>query len=310
MKGEDRRVFLKSALVGVVSAGFNLSHSTHALASRKQLAIARYKAPSEDGEAVSEEARRLTRAAIQALGGMNRFVSSGDVVWVKPNLAWDRRPEQAATTNPDVVATVVDLCYEAGADQVLVSDNTCNKAQRTFPRSGIQKAAEEAGARVFFLDKRKFKRMAIGGKVIKDWEVYTEIVEADKLVNLPIVKHHGLCQATLGMKNLMGAIGGRRNQFHQDLSNSLSDLASFLKPTLVVMDAIRVLTANGPIGGNLEDVKRLDTVVAGIDQVAVDSLGASLLGQDPESIGYIAEAARRGLGELDYKSLEPTELAV
>jgi uncharacterized protein (DUF362 family) len=163
---------------------------------------------------------------------------------------------------------------------------------------------------VFFLDKRKFKKMAVGGKVIKDWEVYTEIVEADKLVNLPIVKHHGLCQATLGMKNLMGAIGGRRNQFHQDLSNSLSDLASFLKPTLVVMDAIRVLTANGPIGGNLEDVKRLDTVLAGTDQVAVDSLGASLLGQDPESIGYIAEAARRGLGELDYKSLDPTELVV
>jgi uncharacterized protein (DUF362 family) len=241
---------------------------------------------------------------------MNRFISSGDVVWVKPNLAWDRRPEQAATTNPDVVAAVVELCYAAGAKQVLVSDNTCNKAQRTFPRSGIQKAAEEAGARVFFLDKRKFKKMAVGGKVIKDWEVYTEIVEADKLVNLPIVKHHGLCQATLGMKNLMGAIGGRRNQFHQDLSNSLSDLASFLKPTLVVMDAIRVLTANGPIGGNLEDVKRLDTVLAGTDQVAVDSLGASLLGQDPESIGYIAEAARRGLGELDYKSLDPTELVV
>jgi uncharacterized protein (DUF362 family) len=297
-------------LVGVVSAGLNLSHSAHALASRKQLAIARYKAPSEDSEAIREEAKRLTQATIQALGGMNRFISSGDVVWVKPNLAWDRRPEQAATTNPDVVAAVVELCYAAGAKQVLVSDNTCNKAQRTFPRSGIQKAAEEAGARVFFLDKRKFKKMAVGGKVIKDWEVYTEIVEADKLVNLPIVKHHGLCQATLGMKNLMGAIGGRRNQFHQDLSNSLSDLASFLKPTLVVMDAIRVLTANGPIGGNLEDVKRLDTVLAGTDQVAVDSLGASLLGQDPESIGYIAEAARRGLGELDYKSLDPTELVV
>lgn len=310
MRSEDRRTFLKSSLVGAISAGLTLKHVTHGFAGGNQLSIARYKAPSEESEAISEEARRLTQAAIQALGGMNRFVSSGDVVWVKPNLAWDRRPEQAATTNPDLVATVVDLCYGAGAKQVLVSDNTCNKAQRTFPRSGIQKAAEKAGAQVFFLDKRKFKRMAIGGKVIKDWEVYTEIVEADKLVNLPIVKHHGLCQATLGMKNLMGAIGGRRNQFHQDLSNSLSDLASFLKPTLVVMDAIRVLTANGPIGGNLEDVKRLDTVVAGIDQVAVDSLGASLLGQDPESIGYIAEAARRGLGELDYKSLEPTELVV
>ena len=310
MSREDRRAFLKSSLAGVASVGLSLNHMARGVSRNGQLSVARYKSPSGEVEAIAEEARRLTQAAMRELGGMSRFVSRGDIVWVKPNLAWDRRPEQAATTNPDVVATVIELCYEAGAKEVLVSDNTCNKAQRTFPRSGIQKAAEEAGARIFFLDNRKFKTMTIGGKVVKDWEVYTEIVEADKLINLPIVKHHGLCHATLGMKNLMGAIGGKRNQFHQDLANALSDLAAFLKPTLVVMDAIRVLTANGPIGGNLDDVKRLDTVIAGSDQVAVDSFGASLLGHDPESIGYIAEAARRGLGKLDYKSLEPTEVVV
>jgi uncharacterized protein (DUF362 family) len=241
---------------------------------------------------------------------MNRFVSNGDLVWVKPNLAWDRRPEQGATTNPHVVASIIEMCFEAGAKDVLVSDHTCNKAQRTFPRSGVQEAAEKAGARVFFVDQRKFRKMAIGGEVLKEWEVYVDLVEADKLINVPIAKHHSLCKATLGMKNLMGAIGGQRNRLHQNLEQSLSDLAAFLKPELVVLDAIRMLIANGPIGGNLGDVKRGDTVVAGVDQVAVDAVGAGLLGHDPNTIGYIAAAARRELGTVDYQSLGPVEITI
>jgi uncharacterized protein (DUF362 family) len=238
---------------------------------------------------------------------MNRFVANGDVVWVKPNIAWAGRPEQAATTNPDVVATVVKMCFEAGAGEVHVSDNTCNKARRTFPRSGIQKAAEAEGAEVRFMDERKFRKMEIGGKRLKNWEVYTDLVEADKLINIPIVKHHSLCRVTLGIKNLMGAIGGRRDRFHQDLSNTLADLAAFLKPDLVVMDAVRVLTDNGPSGGSLSSVARKETVCASTDQVAIDAFGAGLLDQKPEDIGYIAEAAARGLGTIDYASLSPVE---
>jgi uncharacterized protein (DUF362 family) len=238
---------------------------------------------------------------------MKRFVSENEVVWVKPNIAWSAPPKQAANTNPDVVATVVSMCYEAGASRVRVSDHTTHKAQRTFPRSGIQQAAESAGAEVSILDQRKFKRMELGGEVLREWEVYADIVEADKLINVPIVKHHSLCRATLGMKNLMGAVGGRRSRFHQDLSNTVADLAAFLKPDLVVMDAVRVLTGNGPIGGNPSDVTRKDQVAAGTDQVAVDAFGASLLGVSPDQIGYISEAATRGLGTMDYSSLSPVE---
>jgi uncharacterized protein (DUF362 family) len=149
--------------------------------------------------------------------------------------------------------------------------------------------------------------MSLGGKVLKEWPVYEEIVEADKLINVPIAKHHSLCRATLGMKNLMGVVGGKRNRFHQDLSNTLPDLAAFLKPDLVVLDAIRVLADNGPIGGNLDDVKRKEVVAAGTDQVAVDALGATLLEVEPQQIGYIAEAAARKLGTIDYLSLAPVQ---
>src|ERR1019366_3837818 len=156
-----------------------------------------------------------------------------------------RRQEQAATTNPDVVATLVEMCFQAGAKKVLVSDNPCNEARNTFPRSGIQQAAEKAGAQVFFLDERKFRKMAINGKVLKEWQIYQDVVEADRLINVAIVKNHNLSKATLGMKNLMGVTGGARNRFHQDIDNTLVDLAVFLKPQLTVLDAIRVLTANG-----------------------------------------------------------------
>src|ERR1035438_3335879 len=140
----------------------------------------------------------------------------------------------AATTNPDVVAALVEMCFQAGAGKVIVSDNSCNPAQRTFPRSGIQSAAEKSGARVFFMDERKFRKMAIKGHVLKEWDIYTDIVESDRVTNVAIVKQHGLCKATLGMKNLMGATGGARNRFHQDLDQTVVDLAVFLKPQLVV----------------------------------------------------------------------------
>ena len=274
------------------------------------LAIARYKSSPAAPDGIAEEARRLTRAGIDALGGMGRFVSKGQTVWIKPNISWDRRPEQAATTNPDVVATLVAMCYQAGAKRVVVSDNPCNSAQRTFPRSGIQQAAEKAGAQVFFMDERKFRKMALNGKVLKEWPVYAEVVEADVLINVPIAKHHSLTTVTLGMKNLMGAVGGARERFHQNTEMTLPDLAAFLKPKLIVLDAIRVLTGNGPVGGSLTDVKRKETVVAGTDQVAVDAYGATLLGHKPQAIDHIVEAGRRGLGNINFEALSPKIIEV
>jgi uncharacterized protein (DUF362 family) len=296
-----------------LSNAHGLQPSPQPLAPNPQLpalSIAHYKSSPAEPDGIAEEAKRLTRQGIEALGGMNRFVSKGNVVWVKPDIGWDRRPEQAATTNPDVVATLVEMCYRAGAKKVLVSDNPCNPARLSFPRSGIQQAAEKAGAEVMFLDDRKFKRMSVNGKVLKEWQVYQDVVEADRLINVPIAKNHNLCLATLGMKNLMGVIGGPRNRLHQDLGSTLVDLAAFFKPQLVVLDAIRVLTANGPVGGNLADVKRKDTLVAGVDQVAVDALGATLLGYKPESIGYIAQGNARGLGAINFNSLSPKRIEV
>jgi uncharacterized protein (DUF362 family) len=309
--GLDRRSLLRASLVAGAGIPLGLLDSRSLWASPSPaLAIAHYKSSPVDPDGIAEEAKRLTRSSIESLGGMSRFVSRGNTVWVKPNISFDRRPEQAATTNPDVVATLIEMCFQAGAKKVLVSDNPCNEARNTFPRSGIQQAAERAGAQVFFLDERKFRKMAINGKVLKEWQIYQDVVEVDRLINVAIVKNHALSKATLGMKNLMGVTGGARNRFHQDIDNSLADLATFLKPQLTLLDAIRVLMANGPTGGNLADVKRKDTMVAGVDQVAVDAVGATLLGYKPEEIGHIVEANARGLGTINFKSLSPIRLEV
>lgn len=303
----NRRQFVAcvASASGLIAAGGVLR------AAAPSLAIARYKASPAAPDGIAEEARRLTRSAIDALGGMGRFVSKGHVVWVKPNIGWDRRPEQAACTNPDVVATLVAMCYQAGAKKVMVSDNPCATAEKTFPRSGIQAAAVKAGAQCYYMDDRKFRRMALkGARVLKEWEIYQDVVEADRVINVAIVKHHSLSNATLGMKNLMGVTGGARNRFHQDITRTVVDLAGFIRPQLVVLDAVRILTANGPTGGNLADVKRKDVVVAGVDQVAVDAYGATLLGLKPSEVGCVVEGQARGLGIMNFQSLSPVQLEI
>ena len=306
MKDCPRRTFLKTLALG--SAALKLgpfAWDALAATSGPALSIAHYRTSPKEPDGIAEESQRLTREAIAGLGGMQRFVSRGDIVWVKPNIGWNRKPEQAATTNPDVVATVIALCYQAGAKHVIVSDNPCNPAVPSFARSGIQEAAQKAGADCYVMDDRKFKSTKLNGKVLPAWDVYADALGVNKFINIPIAKHHSLCRATLGIKNLMGVMGGERNRFHQDLGNTLVDLAAFFRPNLVVLDGVRVLTANGPSGGNLADVQRRDTVVAGVDQVAVDSFGTTLLGLKPQDIGYIVEADNRKLGTMDFESLKP-----
>ena len=247
---------------------------------------------------------RTTAAAIQALGGMRRFVKAGDVVVVKPNIGWDRSPEQAADTNPEVVATIVTLCLEAGAKRVKVFDSPVNDPRRCYARSGIADAARRAGAEVSYVDSSRFKEMKIPGEALKWWPIYTEAIEADRLINVPIAKHHGLSKLTMGLKNWMGAIGGRRSLLHQQIDVALADLAALFKPDLVVLDAMRILVANGPQGGSPKDVRSTNTVVAGTDQVAVDSYGATFFGLKGSDLGYLQHAHERGLGQLDYRRLK------
>jgi uncharacterized protein (DUF362 family) len=268
-------------------------------AERVDLAVAQGASPAQ-----------ITRAAIDVLGGMKRFVSKGDVVVVKPNIGWDRTPEYAATTNPEVVGTIVKLCYEAGAKKVKVFDRTVSDARRCYKQSGIADAAGAAGAEVTYMDDRKYRDVRMNGLVLKSWPLYTDILEADKVINVPIAKDHSLSTLTLAMKNWMGVMGGWRSRIHQNIDESLVDLAGAIKPTLTVLDAVRILTANGPTGGSLSDVKRLNLVAVGTDQVAVDSYGATLFGLKGSDLGYVRLGAKAGLGVMDLAKLRIKKIQV
>jgi uncharacterized protein (DUF362 family) len=251
------------------------------------------------------EPRELVQRALADLGGMSRFIRRGEIVVIKPNIAWDRTPEQAANTNPDLVAEVVRQCWQAGARRVIVTDVSCNEPRRCFQRSGIQAAARAAGAEVILPDPDLFREVELGGVVLKSWPVFSPFLEADKILNLPIAKHHNLTGCTLGMKNWYGILGGQRNRLHQQIHQSLADLAAFMLPTLTIMDCYRVLLRNGPTGGNLEDVALKKTVVASTDPVALDAYAAKAWWNlDPEHLPYLQMAANRGLGTTAYDKLQ------
>jgi uncharacterized protein (DUF362 family) len=293
----ERRDFLKLFLetsTGLLLSSFeSLLPGQQAEAALPELAVVTGPIPS-----------RTVAAAISALGGIKRFVGPGHVVVVKPNIGWDRSPEQAADTNPEVVAAIVTLCLEAGARRVKVFDHPVNDPHRCYARSGIAEAAKRAGAEVSYVDPAKFKEMKIPGEALKSWPLYTEAIEADRLINVPIAKQHGLSKLTMGLKNWMGVIGGRRSLIHQQIDTALADLAMVFKPHLVILDATRILLRNGPQGGSPADVRATNTIIAGVDQVAVDSYGATLFGLKGRDLGYLRKASERGLGQLEYRLLK------
>lgn len=299
----DRRKFLKIA--AVTSVGLSLPEGLHTL-------VGTAEASASPDLAVVQGAvpEQIVRAAIDALGGMKKFISRGSVVVVKPNIGWDRLPEQAANTNPEVVGAVVKLCLEAGAKQVKVFDRPVNDARRCYVQSGIAAASGRAGADVSYVDERKFKDVELNGTALKTWPLYTEVLDADAVINVPIAKHHGLSLLTMSMKNWMGVMGGSRRQIHQKLDESLVDVSRRIKPVLTVLDAVRILTANGPQGGSVEDVRKIDTVVAGVDQVAVDSYGATLFGLKGSDLGFVRIGGKLGLGQMDLGKIRIKKISI
>lgn len=242
------------------------------------------------------------RRAMVALGGMARFVGPGQTVVLKPNVGWDRLPEQAANTDPALVAELVRLCLGAGATRVVVTDNSCNDPRRCFARSGILEAATRAGATVVDAIQARFVPAALAGHST-GIPVIEEVLQADRVINVPVVKHHSLSRATLGLKNWMGVLGAGRNRLHQNVSRAIAELGTMFRPTLTVVDATRVLLAGGPQGGSLADVKAVNAIAVGIDPVACDAWGAIQMGLDPGSLDFIEEAEQAGLGRKDLAML-------
>jgi uncharacterized protein (DUF362 family) len=252
----------------------------------------------------------ITRRAVEALGGMGRFVKPGQSVIVKPNICVAYHgPEYAATTNPQVVATLVVMCREAGASSVTVMDHPFGgTAEQAYKVTQIAEAVQAAGGQMVVMSRIKFKEADLPqGKDIKKWSVFQDALKADVLINVPIAKHHNLARLTLAGKNLMG-LAENRGSLHANLGERLVDLYTLFKPKLIVIDAYRMLMNNGPTGGNLADVKLSKTVIASHDIVAADAYATTLFGLPADALSYVKAGAARGLGTMDLKSIKIEEI--
>lgn len=303
----NRRIFIRNGLVWTAGASLPvpLIDITNSFAAVP---------PPDVFVATGRPYDQLVSKLLEAAGGIGAFMSRGDTVVLKPNIGWDRSPEQAANTHPLVIKALAEACLDAGASKVNIFDRTCNEKRRCYVNSGMVAAIEELGdrrVRLEHIDSRKFIKLDIKrGKSLKRWEIYQDALEADCYINVPVAKDHGLSGLTLGLKNHMGVIGGNRGSLHFDLGQKLADLATVLQSTLTVIDATRMLLRNGPQGGRLSDVKVADTLIATTDPVAADAYATTLFGMKPTDIDSTVAAARMGLGEMDIANMRITTLAV
>lgn len=259
--------------------------------------------------ATGEDPYRTTVQAVEAIGGMGLFVKKGDVVLIKPNMGWDRSPAQAGNTDPQVMAALIDMALKAGAKRVNIFDITCNDPQRCYANSGIETVAKEHGANVYFPDDWNAAKAHFNhASPLEGWPILKDALECDVFINVPVLKHHGLTRLTLSMKNLMGVCGGNRGIIHQNIGAKLVDLTSFINPELTVIDANRVLLRNGPTGGNLDDVKKLDTVIVSTDPLLADIAACKLMDVDPAQVPYVKTAIERNFGITDMSKADVIDI--
>lgn len=246
-------------------------------------------------------------AAMAALGGMETFVGRGDTVLLKVNAAFASPPALGATTHPDLLAAVAKACREAGAARVLVTDNPINSPESCFEVCGLAGAARTAGARLVLPRPALFAPVTVpGGRLLADWPAMAgAFAGATKVIVLSQVKDHHRAGASLGLKNLYGFLGGRRNVFHQDINGVIAELGRLVRPTLFVLDGVVSMMTNGPTGGSLSDLKATGTMFVSPDPVATDALGARLLGRTPDDLPYLRLAEAAGVGSLDTAALFP-----
>jgi uncharacterized protein (DUF362 family) len=253
---------------------------------------------------------KTVRRALDSIGGIGQFIGRGDRVVLKVNAGFATPPILSATTHPDLVAEVVRLCITAGAAAVTVTDNSINDPASCFELSGIAPAARGAGAAVVLPNADLFRPITLsGGTLIRDWPFLAlPLAGATRLIGIAPVKGHHRAGASMIMKNWYGLLGGRRNIFHQNIHDTVKELALLVKPTLAILDGTTTMMTNGPTGGSLSDLKPTHTMIVSTDQVAADAFGATLLGLRVDDLPYITKASVEGAGTANYELLNPVKV--
>ncbi|MCS7090144.1 MAG: DUF362 domain-containing protein [Verrucomicrobiota bacterium] len=307
---KTRRAFIKTSLAAGAALSFHGLERLFAEQTRSETSATQPSGPSaaqtllvavRDGE----RAVMLNRALAE-LGGIQAFVKPGQRVLIKPNIGWDVPPERGANTHPELVARLVELCFEAGAKSVSVFDNTVDEWRRAYESSGIEAAAKQRGATmVNGKDESLYRNVTVpGGVTLKETQVHRLYLDSDVVINVPVLKTHGGTRITACLKNLMGVVWDRRFFHRTDLHQCIADFLTVRKPDLNILDAYHPMVRNGPRGRSPEDCVQMRTLLVSTDPVAVDAAGAKLLNFEPDQVAHIPAAAKLGVGIADLDQLD------
>ncbi|MBR4402494.1 MAG: DUF362 domain-containing protein [Flavobacteriales bacterium] len=309
----ERRDFLKTTLLGTL-AGVLGSSATHSVDGQTVTGVSQKKplVAVMGGEPVE-----MLNKALEALGGIEKYIKKGQKVVIKPNIAWDKTPEEAANTNPSLVAEVVKKCLAAGASQVVVFDHTCDNWKATYVRSGIEEAARKAGAKVVAADLESYyEEVTLPSAVkLKKTKIHKELIACDVWINMPILKNHGGAKMSVSMKNYMGIVYDREYFHSNDLQQCIADVCTWEKrPVLNIVDAYRIMFQNGPRGKSAGDTALVKSLIISPDIVAADTAAISLFNQvktmSIDQVGHIGKGEALGVGTTDLKKLDVKQLKI
>ncbi len=308
----ERRNFIKTAILGGLAGAVQLK-SSNLFAGEKMSVSA-----SNDLVAImGGEPAQMYKKGIEAMGGISKFVKKGQKVVVKPNIGWDKKPELAANTNPELIGAIVKDCLAAGAAEVVVFDHTCDEWQSCYKNSGIEDAVKAAGGKLAFAhDEKYYKTVSLPkGTRLKETKIHEAIINCDVWINVPVLKNHGGAKMTIAMKNYMGIVWDRRFWHSNDLQQCIADCATYDKmPVLNIVDAYRIMTQNGPKGKSIEDVQNPKALFISADIVAADTAAVRFFNQfremKLEDVGHIGIAEKLNLGTTDIDKLKVERIKI
>lgn len=311
-----RRNFFKAAVLGTLSGAAFLRDDSLMATEKGQMPLSSSAAgPADMAAIMGGTPVEMYNKAIEAMGGIGRFVKKGQKVTIKPNIGWDKKPELAANTNPDLVAALVKDCLAAGAASVTVFDHTCDEWEACYNHSGIKKAVEAAGGTMAYAhDEKYYREVQLPQAVkLKSAKVHEAILDADVWINVPILKNHGGAKMSVSMKNFMGIVWDRGAFHSNDLQQSIADIQTLdKKPVLSIVDAYRIMTQNGPKGKSLDDVQMGNALFMSTDIVALDTAAVKFFSQFKEmaveKVGHIALAEKAGVGTQDLSKLNVSRI--
>lgn len=263
------------------------------------------------------EPAEMFRRAIAEFGGIGKFVKPGQKVVVKPNIGWDKVPELAGNTNPELIVEIINQCFAAGAEEVVVFDHTCDDWRKCYKNSGIEDAAKAAGAKVMPAHEESYYREVSlpHGKNLKTAKVHKAILDCDVWINVPILKNHGGAKMTISMKNHMGIVWDRGFFHKNDLQQCIADICTINKPAILnVVDAYRMMKTNGPRGKSAADVVLTKSLFMSTDIVAVDTAATKFFNQVEamplEVVGHLAKGEELKVGTMNIDSLKVKRIKI